>query len=148
VYVCGQNGDTPLFAAVRGSHDICVRALLGAGANVNLSTLVRLRTSLCHPFPSAVSLGCSDVDHAQPCSTAMQDGATPLYDACERGDNPIVKALLSAAGIDVNRARQVLCCDLVLQHAWRGTSSFPPCVTCASLAFAGRTHSFARRCAR
>jgi hypothetical protein len=36
-----------------------------------------------------------------------QDGTTPLFDACQRGDTPVVQALVSARGIDANGARSV-----------------------------------------
>ncbi len=46
-----QNGATPLFAAARGSYDSVVKALVTAGANVNLTvraTVSFLGRSVCH----------------------------------------------------------------------------------------------------
>ena len=37
----GQDGSTPLLAAVAGSHDSIVKALLAVHANVNAATKVR-----------------------------------------------------------------------------------------------------------
>jgi hypothetical protein len=38
---------------------------------------------------------------------AVQDGTTSLYDACSRGDTPIVKQLLATSGVDTSRSRYV-----------------------------------------
>ena len=62
-----QDGSTPLYFAVRGSHDTIVKALVAAGA----------------------------------------DTSGPLYDACLRGDTPIVKVLLSAPGVNPSVPRLV-----------------------------------------
>ena len=42
----------------------------------------------------------------------MQDGTSPLLDACSRGDTAIVKVLLSVADVNPNMARSVSgrCC--------------------------------------
>jgi ankyrin repeat protein len=62
-----QDGSTPLYFAVRGSHDTIVKALVAAGA----------------------------------------DTSGPLYDACLRGDTPIVKVLLSAPDVNPSVPRLV-----------------------------------------
>ena len=36
------------------------------------------------------------------CARVSQDGTTPLFDACSRGDTAIVKVLLSASGVNIN----------------------------------------------
>jgi ankyrin repeat protein len=95
-----QNGATPLLAAVRGSHDVCVKAVLDAGADVNVATTVSERSR-------AVSRTCTSVtDVCGHVVSVAQDGTTPLYDACERGDAAIVKVLMAAPGvINVNAAK-------------------------------------------
>ena len=41
------------------------------------------------------------------CARVSQDGTTPLYDACSRGDTAIVKVLLSVADVNPNMVRSV-----------------------------------------
>ena len=48
---CGwQDGLSPIMAAVRGSHDLCVKALVAGGVDVNTVTVV----SVCAVVPGRV----------------------------------------------------------------------------------------------
>ena len=46
------------------------------------------------------------------CARVSQDGTTPLFDACSRGDTAIVKVMLSVTDVNPNMARSVSgrCC--------------------------------------
>jgi hypothetical protein len=100
-----QDGSSPLLAAVKGSHDSIVKAVLALeGVDVNAATTVR-------PVLWWVWSYCGQRLH--PCSLApcapkcVQEGVTPLHDACSRGDTAIVKVLLGVPGVKADLPRRV-----------------------------------------
>ena len=52
-------------------------------------------------------VGPSDCFSRTVCACVSQDGLTPLYDACARGDSAIAKVLLAVSGINPNMALAV-----------------------------------------
>jgi hypothetical protein len=103
---CGTGGDdliTCLVIAADEGHVACVRALLEAGAKVDLGDDATPLYVACFRGHLEVALALiaagAEVDKAM-----TDDGATPLYVACSRGQLEVVLALI-AAGADVNSAR-------------------------------------------
>ncbi len=104
VNLARKDGRTPLLAAVRGSHDGIIKALLAAGAKVNVNPSPLL--DACIRGDTAVVkllLSAKDVNP----NVSQRDGSTSLSVAVSASNDAIVAALVGA-GADVNHPGKVL----------------------------------------
>ena len=100
-----MNGTTPLIIAAEKGHEVCMRHLLEAGANVNAA-----KQNGATPLFIAAEKGHEMCMHqlleaGANIEAAMEDGVTPLFIAVEKGHEACMRQLLEA-GANVNAAKQ------------------------------------------
>jgi hypothetical protein len=98
-----DNGCTPLLMAAQNGHGTVVRALINAGADVNIMTNESDGTT---PLFAAAFMGSETIvrvliQAGADVNMARDNGTTPLYIAAQNGHEVVVRALINA-GADVN----------------------------------------------